>query len=67
VCAVASLRGLICKDPINMGNALFQLPLKIVMDKPTALEVNCRTHTHSAGPWLTSHCAPRAPGSLLVC
>lgn len=40
VCAVASLRGLICKDPINMGNALFQLPLKIVMDKPTALEVN---------------------------
>jgi hypothetical protein len=32
-------RGLICKDPINMGNALFQLPLKIVIDKEKALEV----------------------------
>lgn len=32
-------RGLICKDPINMGNALFQLPLKLVIDKEKALEV----------------------------
>lgn len=31
-------RGLICKYPINMGNALFQLPLSIVIDKQKALE-----------------------------
>jgi histone-lysine N-methyltransferase SETD3 len=31
-------RGLICKNPINMGNALFQLPLAITIDKPKALE-----------------------------
>jgi len=37
-------RGLICKDPINMGNALFQLPLKIVIDKDKALEVRAGIH-----------------------
>jgi len=31
-------RGLICKYPINMGNALFQLPLCIVIDKQKALD-----------------------------
>lgn len=31
-------RGLICKYPINMGNALFQLPLSIVIDKQKALD-----------------------------
>lgn len=36
-------RGLICKDPINMGNPLFQLPLKIVIDKEKALEVSSLT------------------------
>ncbi|TFJ81448.1 hypothetical protein NSK_007409 [Nannochloropsis salina CCMP1776] len=30
-------RGLICKYPINMGNALFQLPLSIVIDKEKSL------------------------------
>lgn len=41
-------RGLICKDPINMGNALFQLPLKIVIDKEKALEVRARVKTKVA-------------------
>lgn len=46
-------RGLICKDPINMGNALFQLPLKIVIDKEKALEVrpSTRSRTNVRQSW----------------
>ena len=55
-------RGLICKDPINMGNALFQLPLKIVIDKEKALEVRPSMPNWSTCPrrmiytciWLTT-------------
>ena len=49
-------RGLICKDPINMGNALFQLPLKIVIDKDKALEVSKRRKLERKH-FIITHCA----------